>query len=821
MNLFRRYISEALNGEPVREPLDLPVPSDLADIADLFDREGEELYIVGGAVRDTLLGKSPKDYDLATGAPPERTIELAEQIPGSRVDLTGKSFGVVRVKTTEGNEYEIATFRRDVGAGRRPDAVEFTDIETDVKRRDLTINALFYDLASGEVVDYVGGIDDLRSGTIKAVGDPAQRFAEDKLRILRAVRFAGRMGSDLDAGTRDAILRDNDLDEVSPERIHDEFVKGIKQAQSVQHFFYLIDDLELFDQILPGASVDPEVRSSSKDVPVQMALMLLDNDPISVRKMMREMKFTNDEVVGTEFLLDMSQIAPDTAAQLKKQFARSKLSPHLVTEFGRAADMPQKTVDTFLRFAGAPPSASPHDLMRQGLRGPEIGKAMEKAEIEAYQKMVTELRRFVHKTLLHEDTTFSLSEDMEKRDAVFNYMKKVLGDEHKWRKKRDAAHEQGTPAKGRMQGRLLKKIFARLADRSFIDSLVTVHWGRDWASIEHALKTVSSKDELSCAAYLPQDVQSGGMGSVGLLVKGHITLVANSMDKLWSGEGETIGVDFPQMKKTSGINKGVQRWFQALDFYKEAFLVFDKEDWKPDVNPSGRYRNEALVDNWKAIAVVFETVDELEKPENQELIEMANQRGLEVLTLGDLNDAEYDFVKKEWYPEKEETEAETPDEITSELRKFVQKILLEEAELTLSTKGLDPTQGLTAFMDEYESMSKLNPMGIPGDRYWYMGEVEGKYCLVMTNIKIDKYRNVIYFNSIQTTGGDCERQGFASEVMNTITDLADKHQVPIRLQSVPFGQKSVPRRSLVAWYKRAGFEQIDSDYKEIMMRQPR
>ena len=91
------------------------------------------------------------------------------------------------------------------------------------------------------------------------------------------------------------------------------------------------------------------------------------------------------------------------------------------------------------------------------------------------------------------------------------------------------------------------------------------------------------------------------------------------MDKLWSGEGGRTGEDFPQMKKTSGINKGVQRWFQALDFYKEAFFVFDKEDWKPDVNRSGRYRNEALVDNWKALAVVFETTDELEKPENQEI----------------------------------------------------------------------------------------------------------------------------------------------------------------------------------------------------------
>ena len=279
-----------------------------------------------------------------------------------------------------------------------------------------------------------------------------------------------------------------------------------------------------------------------------------------------------------------------------------------------------------------------------------------------------------------------LTEDMEKRNAVFNYMKKVLDPEHKWRKKRDAAHERGDVETGRIQGRLLKKVFAKLADRSFIDSLVTVHWGRDWASIEHALKTVSSKDELSCAAYLPQDVQPGAFGEVGLLVKGHITLVANSMDKLWSGEGGRTGEDFPQMKKTSGINKGVQRWFQALDFYKEAFLVFDKEDWKPEVNKSGRYRNEALVDNWKALAVVFGTIDELEKGENQELIEMANERGLEVLTIGDLNDTEYDFVKKEWYPEEEEEEEEEEPEEEREEENEIEKMVENNVNRFLAEK---------------------------------------------------------------------------------------------------------------------------------------
>jgi len=288
-----------------------------------------------------------------------------------------------------------------------------------------------------------------------------------------------------------------------------------------------------------------------------------------------------------------------------------------------------------------------------------------------------DLKRIVERQIKKLYAESLLLEDMEKRNAVYNYMKKVLDPKHKWGKKRAEAQSVGSPTTGRMQGRMLKKVFAQLADRSFIDSLVTIHWGRDWASIEHALKTVSSKDELSCAAYLPQDVQPGAFGEVGLLVKGHITLVANSMDRLWSGEGGRTGEDFPQMKKTSGINKGVQRSFQASDFYKEAFLVFDKEDWKPDTNPSGRYRNEALVDNWKALAVVFETVDELEKPENQELIEMAEERDMGVLTLGDLNDTEYDFVKKDWYPE-EEDEEEEEKEIEKMVENRVNRFLAEK-----------------------------------------------------------------------------------------------------------------------------------------------
>ena len=225
----------------------------------------------------------------------------------------------------------------------------------------------------------------------------------------------------------------------------------------------------------------------------------------------------------------------------------------------------------------------------------------------------------------------SIDEDMEKRNAVYGYMKKVLHPDHEWAKARQDASR---PQRGRMTAKLLKRIFARLADRSFVNSLVTIHWGHA-ENIIYTLKKVSSKDELSCAAYMPGDVHKGSIGSVGLLVNGYITILANNMDELFTGHGKQTGEDFPLMKKTSGINKGVYRYFLARDFYRSPILVFDKEDWEPD-DRLDFYRNEALVDNWTAQGIVFENKEQFENPKNQELIEMAKEQGLSLLTIDDL-----------------------------------------------------------------------------------------------------------------------------------------------------------------------------------------
>ena len=172
------------------------IPDSVKELQLLFKSTGKKLYVVGGAVRDFLTGDTPKDFDLATDALPDEVLEILGK--KYRTNLQGRAFGVVVVFTDEVPEgMEIATFRSDIydgklGKSRNPD-VKFTTIDQDVLRRDLRINGLFYDLDKKEIVDLVGGIDDIKNGVIGMIGDPDLRIKEDPLRILRAIRMACRV----------------------------------------------------------------------------------------------------------------------------------------------------------------------------------------------------------------------------------------------------------------------------------------------------------------------------------------------------------------------------------------------------------------------------------------------------------------------------------------------------------------------------------------------------------------------------------------------------------------------------------------------------
>ena len=225
-------------------------PRELANsICETLRGSGHEALLVGGCVRDILLGREPVDYDVATDATPDEAMAL---FPGSLA--VGAQFGVIIVPR-DGINVEVATFRADVGYsdGRHPDAVVFARTpKEDVQRRDFTINGLLMRHDTGEVLDYIGGQADLRAGLIRAIGEPDRRFREDKLRLLRAVRFAARFGFRIEAATFEAIRRHaGDIGQVSAERVRDELTKLLTEG-AARRGFELLDEAGLLAEVLPA-----------------------------------------------------------------------------------------------------------------------------------------------------------------------------------------------------------------------------------------------------------------------------------------------------------------------------------------------------------------------------------------------------------------------------------------------------------------------------------------------------------------------------------------------------------------------------------------
>jgi poly(A) polymerase len=209
---------------------------------------GHQAYLVGGCVRDLLIGRTPKDFDVATDARPDRVTELFE-----RSEQVGAHFGVVLVRENT-SQVEVATFRSDASYsdGRRPDAVRFeTDPRQDVLRRDFTINALLLDPDTNQILDFVGGQEDLRRHVIRAIGEPELRFREDHLRLIRAVRFAARLGFEIEPDTMAALRRLHGLIvRVAPERIRDELMRILTDG-GARRGFELLDETGLLGDLLP------------------------------------------------------------------------------------------------------------------------------------------------------------------------------------------------------------------------------------------------------------------------------------------------------------------------------------------------------------------------------------------------------------------------------------------------------------------------------------------------------------------------------------------------------------------------------------------
>ena len=244
-------------------------------LARCLAKAGFQAFWVGGCVRDARLGQAPTDYDIATDATPDEIEHLFRKtIP------VGKQFGVIMVLEA-GHEYQVATFRAegDYADGRRPGSVRFTDAREDTLRRDFTINGLFYDPLADELHDWVGGQADLEARRIRTIGDPAERFGEDRLRLLRAVRFAVQLGFEIEPATF-AVVQQHAaaIREVSAERIRDELLKLFRPPHAA-HGLDLLHESRLLPEVLPelaatiGCEQPPEYHPEG-DVFTHIRLML-------------------------------------------------------------------------------------------------------------------------------------------------------------------------------------------------------------------------------------------------------------------------------------------------------------------------------------------------------------------------------------------------------------------------------------------------------------------------------------------------------------------------------------------------------------------
>ena len=208
----------------------------------LHSKGFKKSYLAGGCVRDALLGRAPKDFDIATEARPKDTLAL---FPNSQKQ--GKAFGVTAVMFRKKGLVEVAAFRKDgpYKDGRRPEYVEFLDDKEDALRRDFTVNALFYDVKNKKILDYTGGLKDLKNKILRTVGDPKKRFQEDALRIMRALRFHVQLDFTLNPATKKAVYDDQKLlAKISKERIYEECVK-ILQTQKFTKAFFIFKSLQL------------------------------------------------------------------------------------------------------------------------------------------------------------------------------------------------------------------------------------------------------------------------------------------------------------------------------------------------------------------------------------------------------------------------------------------------------------------------------------------------------------------------------------------------------------------------------------------------
>lgn len=414
-------------------------------VVDRLQKNGFTALYAGGCVRDSLRGVAPADYDIATSARPEQVQALFP-----RTYAVGAHFGVICVLEGE-MQFQVATFRADglYLDGRHPQAVTYSDPQHDAERRDFTINGMFFDPIAGQTIDHVNGRADLEAGIIRCIGEPAARFAEDRLRLLRAVRFAATLGFQIEKETW-AALRANapQIHDVSAERIREELVRIFLSPQRLRGFD-LLDQSGLMEVILPeitalkGCEQPPQFHPEG-DVFVHTRLMLelapeeaslplifsvlfhdigkpgtfsLDpaegrirfsgHDKLGARmteRLMERLRFSREQIDATMEAVDQHMVFKDVQKMRVARLKRFMARPHFADELqlhkldcmgshgmlDNYEFLEQKAVEFASEPLIPPPLINGHDLIALGWKpGPQLGRTLEAVQTRQLEGTLT------------------------------------------------------------------------------------------------------------------------------------------------------------------------------------------------------------------------------------------------------------------------------------------------------------------------------------------------------------------------------------------------------------------------------------------------
>lgn len=357
-----------------------------------LQEEGYIAYFAGGWVRDYLLGHPSADIDIATDAPLTVVLDLFP-----RTILVGMAFGVVIVQM-EGHAFELAIFRKDVSYsnGRKPDKIEPSTPEEDAKRRDFTINGIFYDPIEKKLWDFVGGQKDLKQGIIRAIGDPFERFQEDRLRMLRAVRFSARFGFHIDGATEEAIKANAPtlFPAVAAERIYQELVK-MEQSPHFEAALLDLARLGLLQEIFPALQSRHlnDIKAILHHLPRKVPLMaklreLLKHLPLEVqREQLYSLKISAPEAKMIDFLYQAEQDLKEGAYQEPYDwvcFYAHPLSDIAVNLYGKEDEHRQRQKELeepIQRMRTKKPLVTAFMLQARGIQpGKAMGQLLKEAE---------------------------------------------------------------------------------------------------------------------------------------------------------------------------------------------------------------------------------------------------------------------------------------------------------------------------------------------------------------------------------------------------------------------------------------------------------